>query len=290
MGITDRIVEINVNNKGLTVRRSLTIKIDRTEEFRITRSMASQLGYYVYLYLDPETGVPLYVGKGKGERILAHLSADGECEKGRAMRRLRESGKSPVLKFVRHGLTENEAFLVESALIDVIGLHNLTNKVSGHGSSSKGIMSFEQLRSKFATEDVVIKDPILMIRMPRVFRYDMTAVELFEATCGTWKIGERRNGVKYVLAVHDEVVQEVYEVDGWQSAGTLQYLTRKFDGHSSKRWEFTGSIVPEGSVRDRYLHKSVQNHFKKGSQNPIRYGFPDGTTDEDLHGDNVEAV
>lgn len=266
------------------------MQIKQTENFEIPRSMASQLGYYVYLYQDPDTGKALYVGKGKGGRILAHLSADGECEKGQAMRRLRESGKSPLLKFVRHGLTEEAALHVESALIDVIGLHNLTNKVAGHGSSSMGIMSFDQLRTKFATEDVVIRDPILMIRIPRVFRYDMSSIELLEATCGTWKIGKRREGVSYVLAVHDEVVQEVYNVSSWRPAGTREYTTRKFEKHSSERWEFDGSVVPEGSVRDRYLHKSVKNHFAKGSQNPIRYGFPDGSTDEDEQPDSTEIV
>ena len=263
--------------------------IEQTVSFEMTKYMASQLGHYVYLYSDPDSNLPLYVGKGQGERILAHLSADGDCEKGQAMRRLRESGKQPVLKFVRHGLTNHEALLIESALIDAIGLDILTNKVAGHGSSSLGIMSFAQLQSKFSTEPLVVQDPVLMIRLPRAFRYDLSSEELFEATCGTWKIGVRRNTIQYVLAVHDDVVQEVYEVTQWQPGGTRNYKSRSI-GKQKGRWEFDGAVVPEGPLREHYLHKSVGHLFSRGSQNPIRYAFPDGSTDEDTEDLSSQAA
>jgi len=256
------------------------MEVEQIVEFEISRHMASQLGYYVYLYLDPVTNLPLYVGKGRGTRILSHLRADGDCDKGMAMCRLRESGQQPVLKFIRYGLTDTEALLVESAVIDIIGLDQLTNKISGHNSIGSGLMTFEQLQSRFATEEVVVAHSVLMIRLPRAFRYDMTPVALFEATCGTWKIGERRNGVQYVLAVHDNVIQEVYEVTGWQEGGTMDYSTREM-GRVPGRWEFTGHVVSEDSVRDRYLRKSVKHLFTRGSQNPIRYAFPDGSAGDD---------
>ena len=155
------------------------MEVEQIIEFEISRHMASQLGYYVYLYLDPNTNLPLYVGKGKGTRILAHLWADGDCDKGKAMRSLRESGQQPELKFVRYGLTEPEALLVESALIDIIGLDQLTNKISGHNSTGSGLMSFDQVQSRFVTEEVVIGHSVLMIRLPRAFRYDMTPCLLY---------------------------------------------------------------------------------------------------------------
>ena len=43
------------------------------------------LEYYVYLYKDPDTGAPFYVGKGVGDRILAHHGVEGECDKGRIL-------------------------------------------------------------------------------------------------------------------------------------------------------------------------------------------------------------
>ena len=35
--------------------------------------VAEKLESYVYVYVDPETEKPFYIGKGKGDRFLAHL-------------------------------------------------------------------------------------------------------------------------------------------------------------------------------------------------------------------------
>jgi len=113
------------------------MQTDQTVEFEMPRTMSSRIGHYVYLYLDPDTGAPLYVGKGQGQRILAHLVADGDCDKGMKMRAMRDAGKQPVLRFVRYGLSAAEALLVEASLIDVIGLDRLLNKVAGHGSGAR---------------------------------------------------------------------------------------------------------------------------------------------------------
>lgn len=45
-------------------------------EFELPPGVGEQLGHYVYLYVDPRTGEPFYVGKGVGNRILAHF---GDC-------------------------------------------------------------------------------------------------------------------------------------------------------------------------------------------------------------------
>lgn len=37
-------------------------------------AVREQLGYYVYLLIDPQTDKVFYVGKGTGDRIFAHLS------------------------------------------------------------------------------------------------------------------------------------------------------------------------------------------------------------------------
>ena len=44
----------------------------------IPPEVADRLGYYVYLYIDPRSDRPFYVGKGQGRRILAHLSAEDQ--------------------------------------------------------------------------------------------------------------------------------------------------------------------------------------------------------------------
>ena len=106
----------------------------------------SKLGHYVYLYIDRTTKKPFYVGKGQGDRVLAHQDVTGTCEKAKKLEDIRLSGQTPKLVIARHGMkTKKEAFAVEAALIEQIGLENLVNKQAGHGTSEFGRMSLEQL-------------------------------------------------------------------------------------------------------------------------------------------------
>ena len=45
------------------------------------------LGYYVYVYSDPDTKKPFYVGKGKGNRAFQHLDDQSENDKVRKIAR-----------------------------------------------------------------------------------------------------------------------------------------------------------------------------------------------------------
>lgn len=88
--------------------------------------------YYVYVYIDPRNMREFYYGKGKGERKLSHLKdLEKASEKSSIIKDIYESGDEPIIKVVAKGLTEKEAFLVESTLIWKTG-HLLSNKVSGH--------------------------------------------------------------------------------------------------------------------------------------------------------------
>ena len=248
----------------------------------LPREVKAKLQYYVYQYSDPRTDEPFYIGKGCGDRLLSHLSVAGDCLKSQKMNELREAGLAPKLLIIRHGMTESEAFAVESVLIEHIGVEKLTNKVAGHHTSSLGIMSLDQIRSVYAAEPVdSFKHASLLIRLPRIFRYSMTPLELFEAVCGTWVIGENRNNVELVMPVHDGVVQEIYDVKGkesWQPGGTRQYQTRQLGKPDPGRREFDGPVCEDAEIRNRYHLKRVDDYFEQGSRNPIRYVWP--ATDE----------
>mgnify|MGYP000257170628 FL=1 len=82
------------------------------------------LGYYVYVYSDPDTHQPFYVGKGKGNRVFDHLSYDNDSEKVEYIQNLLKAGKSPVIEILVHGVDEETAFKVEAAAIDLIGIEN----------------------------------------------------------------------------------------------------------------------------------------------------------------------
>jgi len=121
------------------------------------------------------------------------------------------------------------------------------------------------------TEAARITHPALLIRVPQAFREGMSEVELYDATRGVWKIGPRRDRVRYALAVYQGIVKEVYEIAHWQPALTTPYATRKLDrAGAAGRWEFVGKRASE-AVRQQYLGKSVAAHFRQGNQNPIAY-------------------
>lgn len=121
------------------------------------------------------------------------------------------------------------------------------------------------------TRPVEVTEPTLLIRISRQYREGMSEQELYEATRGVWKIGERRNGVQLAFAVFEGVVREVYEVEAWHPAGTTPYSTRPVeDVKVPGRWEFTGRRASE-DLRERYVGRSVASYLTPGSQNPVTY-------------------
>ncbi len=116
---------------------------------------------------------------------------------------------------------------------------------------------------------VNIEDPVLLIRPNQRYRHGMSAKELYEATRGIWKLGQRRERTSYAFAVFEGVVREVYEIDEWYPAGTLEYETRDVR-QTGDRWEFEGREAPD-AVRTRYVDRSVAAYFPTGAQNPVRY-------------------
>jgi uncharacterized protein len=225
---------------------------------------------YVYLYVDPRNGRPFYVGKGVGSRAFAHLADADESEKVERIAAIRSSGKEPRVEILRHGLTDDQAALVEAAVIDCIGLDRLTNAVSGHHSRSFGRVSVEDVLLAQTAPKADILEASMLITINRLYRSGMTPVELYEATRGIWKVGRRREKAEFAMAVFQGVIREVYRIKRWHPAGTLPYVTRDAEEFSeSGRWEFEGRVATEQS--NRYVRTSIRHLLKGSNQNPIRY-------------------
>lgn len=117
-----------------------------------------QLGYYIYVYLDPTKfgfysycGLnnkrfvfdcePFYVGKGKekSNRHLSHLkeaeSTDVNSYKCNKIRKIINDGYFPIIEIIKTSFDEDECYNFEKELINIIGKYSnkgpLTNRKDG---------------------------------------------------------------------------------------------------------------------------------------------------------------
>jgi len=127
-------------------------------------------------------------------------------------------------------------------------------------------------------ENITIVEPVLIIRVNKLFHEGIPSAELYEITRGAWKVAEpRRSLIEYAFSVYDGVVKEIYKVKTWHPALTTKYETRlendiTLNGKISMegRSEFIGEVAkPE--VRDKYIGTSVAFLFSRGASNPVKY-------------------
>jgi hypothetical protein len=111
------------------------------------------MNFYTYTYFDPERQVPIYVGKGKGQRAYDHL---GRTKNRRFYNRLRLLGKKglqPTIT-VSPSESENAAFDEEKRLIALygrkdLGLGPLYNMTDG-GEGASGAVPSAETRTKLS--------------------------------------------------------------------------------------------------------------------------------------------
>ncbi len=236
----------------------------------ISPKVAKKLGYYVYLYIDPADNSVFYVGKGHGSRMLAHLSDKNESCKVKRIHDIQKRGDQPQIDILVHGLKDEQTALkIEAAVIDLLKKENLTNLVRGWESNIVGRMELNRLVLMYEARPVTITHPVILIRINQLYRYGMSARELYEATRGIWKVNPNLHHPKYAFAIYRNIVQEVYEINKWHDAGTTKYFTRDVV-HDDTRQEFTGHVAKD-SIRKMYIEKSVAEYLTTDSRNPIKY-------------------
>jgi hypothetical protein len=232
------------------------------------RAIHEKLKYYVYLYVDPRDDTIFYVGKGNGNRAFAHLDEESDKQKVKRIRDIQEHDHQPRIDILIHGIEDDEtAKRIEASVIDLIGIGKLTNLQRGYESRSYGRMSLEQIIATYASAEVEVTDPVVIININRSFRYGMSEIDLYDATRSSWVIGDRRSKAKYALATYQGIVQEVYELKAWFPANST-FNTRKNEPENNERWEFIGKIAAN-EIRNKYLLRDISKYL--GAQNPIRY-------------------
>ncbi len=129
------------------------------------------------------------------------------------------------------------------------------------------------------SQEVDIKEHAVLIKINKLYRYEMDADSLYDTTRGVWVIGGRNEGGRrdcpeYAFSVFRGIVLEVYKIEHWYRAGTRAtfYKTRpecnELWTSDPQRWEFEGEIA-ESDIREKYLNKSVKKYRSYGS--PITY-------------------
>jgi hypothetical protein len=238
-----------------------------TSMARFPTAVIEKLGYYVYSLADPRNGRVFYVGKGTGNRVFRHatgiLRGTKRTDKIRQIRQIRSGGRNVRYKIIRHGMTNDVALEVEAALIDYIGLGDLTNLVLGHRVREHGCMNVRDIVATYRSENLRIREPVVLIIVNKLYRNLMSAEQLYEITRGNWGMGDRRLGAKYAVSVYRGLVREVYEIRSWCRARARTRQQKRQD-----RWRFSGVVAK--NLR-HYVGGSVRHFLGRGAQTPFRY-------------------
>ncbi len=233
--------------------------------------VAAELKTYVYRLIDPRNGETFYVGKGRGNRVFAHIHAekgiegDDDNNKLKRIHQIRLAGFEVAHVIHRHGMDDVTAFEVEAALMDAYA--GVTNIAGGHGSSDYGAMHAREIIRRYTAEPAVFEHNALLIGVNK------TALEipLYEATRYSWVISPKKaRRAEVVLATVQGLIVGAFVAHEW-----LEATEQNFPGREAVpgRWGFIGEEASP-PVQALYVGKRVPDEFRKrGAANPIKYTY-----------------
>lgn len=244
---------------------------------KFSQTTKEKLGFYVYGLVDPRDNLIFYVGKASGnDRAFDHLKAAAqESKKQQRILEIRALGGEPIVEILRYGLKSPEgAFEVEAAIIDAIGIENLTNLVRGHGIE-RGRLLAKEVERLYGSKPVPIDqiaEPCMLFYVQNSYSPTMTEIELYDSVRQYWhqvsESNRRSLAHRVALGVVQGVVVKVYSIAGWYPAGTT-LSTRRFLGGDDK-WEFVGQAINDHPLTGRLLVNSEGKPIP-GSQKGYSY-------------------
>lgn len=258
------------------------------------KSLQSLNGYYVYALIDPRNNRVFYIGKGIDNRVFNHeiesgKSPESEKRKLQTIQSIENDGLQVKRIIINWGLTESEAFVAEAALINFLNYTDclqLTNSVAGHHvHESLSVEEFETLYGAELLSEADIKHNILVIKINKRYRRDMSSTELYEAVRGIWKASMnsiKQRNVEYVFGVYNQLVVAVYKPDEWHYVHEMIDVPRpeELDAETFARAkDRIYFICNDHTAMDDnqrfYLHKSIAGlKVNQSAQNPITYLKP----------------
>ena len=268
-------------------------KTDHIREFS-EKALDALNGFYVYALIDPRDEKVFYIGKGTGNRVFSHeleseKMHDSERKKLQKIREIENNGFFVKRLIVNWGLSENEAFVAEATLINLLNRMpnlQLTNEVAGHHvHESLTAEEFEQQHGAVPLEIGDIKHSILVIKINKLYRTGMSEAELYDAVRGFWAASLKSiaaKKVEYVFGVYNGLIVAVYKPDEWHYTHEMidipqRGILKEEDYEQLKNRVYF--ICKNYNVLDDagkfYLHKSIVNlKVNQSAQNPITYLSP----------------
>jgi len=233
------------------------------------------LKYYVYLLVDPVTEEPFYVGKGKDNRVFAHINQEiHEGVENLKYQEIERIGTDKVKHIiVRHGLSESAAFAIEASLIDTFRYIPSFNKFvkgniqGGTNSIEKGLMTSDEIKSIYNAEALTgIDDNCLIININKNYQRGAGVEAIYNATKETWKMAEWRPELyKYALSEYRGLIRDVFKIEKW-----YKKMRKDKDGFPYMGYGFDG-IIAEEKIRTKYINKSIHKLKPRGYGYPITY-------------------
>ena len=238
---------------------------------KFSRKTIESIGYYVYGLRKPGTKEYFYIGKGKGNRVFSHINQEVKVlehdPKFDLIKKFKSIG-GPGVDIIRHGLTKDQAFRIESALIDVLDVKDLTNKVRGHNSDDVGLMTAKNLEAKYKGELLKFKEPAVCFKISVLFNTwtkNMSENELYEIIRGNWTVNiKKAKAIKYAFGISDNLVRGVYKINSWNKV----LKGRNGEMYKRPRWRFSGEHATELESKIGCLVTNFKNHKVSG---PIFY-------------------
>ncbi len=249
---------------------------------KFSSTTTKHLGHYVYALVDPRDKTIFYIGKASANnRAFNHLRIhEGEERKHRRIREIRAAGREPGVEILRYGFgSVRESFEVEAALIDALGLENLTNKVRGHGvdRGRQTAAEVERLHGSKPMPVERIRDPYMLFFINQTYSPTKTEIELYDCVRQFWSRvspkrrtpSEETGALPYptALAIVESVVVRAYSIAAWFPAGTT--LSTRVARNTRGCWEFVGRLIADHPLVGRRLTKDG----KDLPANQLGYGY-----------------
>jgi len=236
---------------------------------KFSKEVCDELKYYVYRLVDPRNGRTFYVGKGKNNRVFSHVNrrlanTDEDNLKYKTINEIIDAGLEVIHIIQKYGLTEQQAFLVESVLIDAYSIERkLTNKIKGFNSSEPtNAITLQKNLSAVEFDDTGYEKQYMIIKV-KDYWLNHYKNDRYECTRRAWKLNpEKANNYPYVLSVTGGIVKEIYKIDnnGWKIIP------------NDKRAEFTGNKVTDLAMRNIFINKKIPLCYRqKGQASPFLY-------------------